>query len=172
MRRDLCCVILCVAIATTLAGCSRNPGNTSYSVNGREQVTIKGKTFSLEMASDSDSRDEGLMGRTEIPAGMGMLFVFPESGMQYFWMGHCLTDMDIIFLDARGHVTATHAMKAQSPQRSDESDDAYRRRMGTYSSGLPAMFAIELPPGSLEELKVRVDDRIDLDTTRLKAMAR
>ena len=103
-----------------------------------------------------------------------MLFVFPDSkvGVQSFWMGHCLVDMDIIYLDRRGSVTAVHRMKAQPPQRPDESDDAYRARIPHYSSGYPAQFAIELKSGWLDRLNVKVDQRLTLDLLRLKAMAR
>jgi hypothetical protein len=40
----------------------------------------------------------------------GMLFVFPEPRMLSFWMYECLIDIDVIFLDASGTVTAIHRM--------------------------------------------------------------
>ena len=103
-----------------------------------------------------------------------MLFVFPdkEIQVQHFWMGHCLVDMDIIYLDSHGRITATHRMKAEPPQRPDESDAEYDRRMRRYSSAYPAQFAIELKAGSLDRLNLKVEDRIPLDLDRLKAMTR
>jgi uncharacterized membrane protein (UPF0127 family) len=80
-------------------------------------------------------------------------------------------DIDIIFLDTRGRVTALHRMKAEPPRSPQESDEAYRSRLPMYSSGLPAQFAIELPAGSLDRLKLAVEDRIELDLDRLKGMA-
>jgi uncharacterized membrane protein (UPF0127 family) len=79
--------------------------------------------------------------------------------------------MDIIYVDPAGYVTATHHMKAESPRGADESETEYDRRMPRYSSAYPAQFAIELQAGSLERLNVRVEDKIALDTARLKAMA-
>jgi uncharacterized membrane protein (UPF0127 family) len=139
-----------------------------------ETVVIKGERFELELAADPKSRQTGLMNRSSIPDHGGMLFVFPDSevGMQGFWMGNCLIDMDVIFLDPHGRVTAMHTMKAQAPRRPDESEADYDRRMPRYSSAYPAQFAIELQAGTFERLGVRVDERIDLDLRRLKALAR
>jgi uncharacterized membrane protein (UPF0127 family) len=111
------------------------------------------------------------MHRTEVPADGGMLFVFPESEVRSFWMGNCLVDIDVIFLDPRGRVTAVHRMKAQPPRRADESEADYDRRMPRYWSAYPAQFAIELKAGTLDRLGVKVEDRIDLDLDRLKRLA-
>jgi uncharacterized protein len=158
-----------------LAVCGCTASNSAAPSKPRtEKVVIGGETFELELAADPESREKGLMHRTHIPDRGGMLFVFPDNQVrtQVFWMGHCLVDMDIIFLDRRGGVTATHRMKAQPPQRPDETDDQYRARIPHYSSGYPAQFAIELQAGSLDRLNVRVNDRIALDLERLKRLAR
>ncbi len=140
----------------------------------REEVEIGGETFRLELANDDLTRQAGLMHRTNIPDDGGMLFVFPDAQMRSFWMAYCLIDMDLIFLDARGRVTATHRMKALPPRRSDESRFAYEQRVraADYTSRYPAQFAIELKAGSLDRLKVGVEDLIGLDLARLKAAAR
>jgi uncharacterized membrane protein (UPF0127 family) len=80
--------------------------------------------------------------------------------------------MDIIYLDARGTITAMHRMKAEAPRRGDESESQYDARMPRYSSALPAQFAIELKAGTLDRLGVEVDNRIELDLKRLKSLAK
>ena len=87
-------------------------------------------------------------------------------------MGHCLIDIDAIFLDGRGRVTATHAMRAEPPQGPEESDGDYRRRMPDYASNGPAQYVIELRGGTLPRLGLRVGDPIELDRARLSALAR
>ena len=140
----------------------------------KEKVVIGAETFELELAADDATREKGLMHRDSIPDHGGMLFAFPDSKVrvQSFWMGHCLVDMDIMFLDRRGTVTAVHRMKAQPPQKPGESDEEYTRRIPHYSSVYPAQFAIELKAGSLDRLNVKVDQRIALDVNRLKKLAR
>lgn len=162
--------LVCAALLSAcLNGCGSTPPTT-----GNQKVMIKGEAFDLEVVADEATRQRGLMYRDHIPEHGGMLFVFPDSQVivQRFWMGNCLVDMDIIFLDPAGHVTATHRMKAEVAQRADESETDYDRRMPRYSSAYPAQFAIELKAGSLDRLNVRVEDKIDLDIPALKAMAR
>ena len=135
-------------------------------------VEIAGERFTLEIAADDPSRSHGLKGRPDIPADGGMLFVFPRVQRQSFWMEDCLVDIDVMFLDAQGRVTATHTMKVEPPRRSSETLDAYRRRLRGYSSVYPAQFAIELKAGTIDRLDIEIDRKIELDLPRLKAMAR
>jgi uncharacterized membrane protein (UPF0127 family) len=139
---------------------------------GLERVTIGGRTFALEVAADADSRERGLMGRSEIADDGGMLFIFPDAARRSFWMGHCEVDIDVMFLNEAGRVLAIHEMTAESPQQPDESDLAYRDRMPGYESGGLAQFAIELRGGTIAQLGIETGDRIDLDFRRLKRVAR
>jgi uncharacterized protein len=162
--RALVVALLCLAAA----GC-----NDGMRVDADHMtVVLDGHTFRLEVAADNEARIQGLKGVAEIPADGGMIFTFPEARVQSFWMADCLTDMDIIFADPQGRVTATHHMKAEAPRRSDETRAAYEARMPGYSSVYPAQFAIELRAGWLDRLNIGVDTRLDLDTARLKAIAR
>jgi uncharacterized membrane protein (UPF0127 family) len=139
-----------------------------------ETITIKGHEFHLEVAADQATRTQGLMHRESIPEDGGMLFIFPRPEYQSFWMGYCLFDIDIIYLDAQGRVTATHEMKARPPRRADETVAEYeaRVRQDSYPSYYPAQFVIEVRGGWLDRLDLRVEDKIELDLDRLKAMAR
>lgn len=136
------------------------------------RITLDGETFELEIAADDASREQGLSGRESIDEDGGMLFVFPNAQVRRFWMKDCLVDIDIIYLDGRGYITAMHRMKAEPPRRDGESETAYENRLPLYSSVLPAQFAIELRAGWLDELDLEVDQRVDLDTDRLKRLAR
>ena len=150
-----------------LKSCQPPPGDPRT-----ESVHIAGERFDLEPATDALSRRRGLMGRTQIPAQGGMLFVFTQPRTQSFWMGYCLVDMDLIFLDPQGRVTAAHRMKVEPPRRSDESEPAYKARLPGYSSVLPAQFAIELRAGTIDRLGLEVESKVELDLPRLKALAR
>jgi uncharacterized membrane protein (UPF0127 family) len=154
-------------VVTALAACS-NPSTGPLS----ESITINGETFVVEVARDPAAREQGLMHREEVPADGGMLFIFPNAEQRAFWMGNCLVDIDIAFIDAGGRVTAIHTMKAESPRRTDETEADYRRRLPEYPSGYPAQFALELKAGSLDRLNVRIEDKITLDLDRLKGLAK
>ena len=157
---------LMVLAAASVAGCQRG-----QSISGTEQVIIAGELFHLDVASDDSTRVKGLMGRTEIAPDGGMLFIFPTSQVRQFWMWNCLVDIDVMFLDPNGRVTAIHTMKVEDPRKENESESAYSDRLADYPSVYAAQFAIELRAGSIERLGVTVDDKIELDLARLKAMA-
>ncbi|MCP3905627.1 MAG: DUF192 domain-containing protein [Planctomycetes bacterium] len=160
-----------LAVTAALAGGCRD----MPAADAREPVTIRDQTFHLELSITEQSRTDGLMHRASIPEDGGMIFVFPDAQPRSFWMKNCLVDMDLIFLDGRGRVTALHRMKALPPRREDETEFQYEARVrgeAMYWSHLPAQFAIELRAGWLDRLDLSVDDRIELDLDRLKATAR
>ena len=160
-------MILAAALACAVTGCDRLRSDPRTIV-----VEIADESFTLEVANDDATRIRGLMGREEVPPAGGMIFIFPAAVLRSFWMGNCVMDIDLIFLDPNGRVTATHEMTVEPPRRDGESDDAYRRRLADYPSIYPAQFAIELQSGSIDRLGIGFDDKIELDLTRLKGIAR
>jgi len=145
-----------------------------------ESVKINGEWFQLELALDGETRFKGLSDRTSIDADGGMLFVFPRASSQRFVMRDCFTDIDIIFLDPSGHITAMHHMPVEAPRDPDTEpmDPArqispnYEDRLAKYPSVFPAQFVIELAGGTLERLNLSEGDPIDLDLKGLKARAK
>ena len=135
-------------------------------------VIISGKTLTLELNLDTQSRAEGMMHRSTFKKDSGMLFVFPDSIERSFWMKNCFVDIDLIFLDSRGTITAVHEMSIEPPQSTDESILEYEGRLNHYWSQGPSRFAIELEAGSIQDLQLRVNDRITLDLPYLKSIAR
>jgi uncharacterized membrane protein (UPF0127 family) len=158
-------VALALATVVLTGGCNADDGATS------ERVVIKGEAFDLEIARDPGARETGLMHREAVPPGTGMVFVFPDAQVRRFWMANCLVDIDIMFLDGRGRITATHRMRVEPPQREDETDSRYLARLRGYSSRYPSQFAIELPAGSLDRLGLQIEEQIGLDLDRLRELA-
>lgn len=163
--------ILLLISAGAVPACEGTRSNGETTREGFERVTIDGHTFELELATDLASRTKGLMGRTEIPENGGMLFIFPRPARQGFWMKDCLVDIDIIYLDAFGRITAMHRMTVEEPKRPNETEFMHQARLKRYPSRLPAQFVIELKAGWLDQLDIEVEDKIELDLDRLKAMA-
>jgi|TARA_B100000959_G_C14986715_1_gene625943 hypothetical protein len=157
-------LLLCVVFFAQ--GCTTTTPTTTAVVN------IGGETFKLELALDQSSRTNGMMNRTSIPPDGGMLFVFTDSSERSFWMKNCFVDIDIIFLDSRGTITALHEMPVEPPQGADESEWNYEGRLAKYWARGPSRFAIELTAGSIKRLNLRINDRIKLDLAQLKSMAR
>ncbi len=139
-----------------------------------ETVTVRigDERFTVTVANDDASRIQGLKGVTEISPDGGMIFIFPNSQVRSMWMADCLVEMDLVFLDPQGRVTALHTMNVEPPPRAEEPRSAYERRLTHYTSSFPAQFAIELRAGTLERLGIEVNSKVPLDLSRLKALAR
>jgi len=86
-----------------------------------------------EVASNSGDRATGLMHRSSMPAQHGMLFVFPEAGVQCFWMKNTLIPLSIAFLDDSGQIVQIADMQPQS--------------LDNHCSVKPVRFALEMNAG-------------------------
>jgi uncharacterized membrane protein (UPF0127 family) len=58
----------------------------------------------VEVAATPGARERGLMWRTALPEGEGMLFLFGEVADHSFWMKNTLVSLDLVFLGADGTV--------------------------------------------------------------------
>lgn len=135
-------------------------------------MNIKGEVFHLELATTDAERERGLSGRTSIESHGGMLFVFPRSRVQSFWMADCQTDMDILFISNAGVVVAASEMPVEPPRAPKESREAYEGRLKRYSSRYPVRFVVELAPGTIKRLGIKVTDRIDFDWEKAGKMGK
>ncbi len=99
----------------------------------RQTVSVEGHEVDCEIADTDASRMRGLMHREELPQGTGMLFVFPWSEQQSFWMRDTHIPLDVAFADARGKILNIEAGNPLS-----------ERKM--LSQG-PAMYVLEVPKG-------------------------
>jgi len=139
-----------------------------------EEVTISlgGEMWTMELAVTDREIQKGLMHRTSIDPGTGMIFIFPDSRVHSFWMAYCLTDMDLLYVDGTGRITATHAMKVEKPRGEGESERTYFDRMNGYSSIFPARLAIEVPAGTIETLGLSAGQSTGLDMGELEELRR
>jgi uncharacterized membrane protein (UPF0127 family) len=112
---------------------------------GTAWVIFGTDTVRAEVARTSAERQRGLMYRDEVPAGTGMLFVFPESAVRSFWMQNTYVSLDIAFLDADLRVVDIQQMEARS-------EDFHESRA-------PAMFALEVQQGWLAAHGIKIGDR-------------
>jgi uncharacterized protein len=99
----------------------------------RQKVSVEGYEVDCEVADTDASRMRGLMHREELPQGTGMLFVFPWSSQQSFWMRDTPMPLDVAFADARGKILNIESGKPLS-----------ERKM--LSQG-PAMYVLEVSKG-------------------------
>jgi uncharacterized membrane protein (UPF0127 family) len=177
-RRVWMIVLALVPVAAVavviLVACGRVVKDDKFS-----DVTLDGKKFHLELALEPEKRFKGLSGRTEIPAEGGMLFVFPQPLVTAFVMRDCPIPIDIIFLDGTGRITAMHKMLREGDRSEEEKvldangiNQKYEDRLKKYPSKFAAQFVIELKGNTLDTLKLKEGQKIELDIPDLKKRAK
>ncbi len=92
----------------------------------------------VEFADTEAEHTQGLMHRTVLADGDGMLFRFAEERKLNFWMKDTLIPLDIAFFKADGTFVSSATM---TPCDHDPCKQ--------YFSGTPAAFALEVPSGYL-----------------------
>lgn len=123
------------------------------------QATLAGQPYQLELVADPDSRRQGLMGRTSLAAGEGMLFDFPVSTRPAIWMRNMQISLDLLFVDEN----------AQLVQVFTEVPPCTASPCAIYQADQALRFVIEVAPGTVETLGLEVGDQLDLADHQLSA---
>jgi hypothetical protein len=105
------------------------------------------KVYRLEVAATPAARATGLMGRTELKAKQGMLFLFPEAGDHAFWMKDTNLPLDMLFIDSEQRIVyIAHNVPPQ--------------RLEAQRSGAAIMAVIELLGGTAKRDSIHLGDRV------------
>ena len=104
-----------LALMAGTAACAQASGPVDAGGRALEPLTVTTATgnheFMVEIADTEELRQRGLMYRDPLPDDRGMLFQFPQSTEQSFWMRNTPSSLDIIYIDPRGRIVsiAKHA---------------------------------------------------------------
>jgi uncharacterized protein len=103
MRR----LLVALAALVFLSGCS--PAEQPQSGLPKAEIVIDTPNgparFTVDMATNDDSRRIGLMYRTKMGADEGMLFDFGKEDLRSFWMKNTFLPLDMIFIKADGTIS-------------------------------------------------------------------
>jgi uncharacterized membrane protein (UPF0127 family) len=122
----------------TLEGAPTTGGAQARTVDYRlEPAGGPATTVRLEVAADPAARARGLMGRTEVPEGTGMVFLYRADVTEAFWMKNTIVPLSIAFVAADGRVVSVAEM---TPCKADPCP--------TYAPAGPYRYAVELAAGA------------------------
>ena len=96
----------------------------------------------VELAMTPESRERGLMWRTQLADTAGMLFIFPEEEVQNFWMRNTLIPLDLIFIDQQKRVVGIVSR-------------AEPKTLTGRGVNHPTLYVLEVPGGWTEKMGVR-----------------
>jgi uncharacterized protein len=126
------------------------PGGRSATVAYRlEPAGGRPVTVRLEVAADPAARARGLMDRREVPAGTGMVFLYPRDVAEAYWMKNTLVSLSIAFVGADGRVVSVAEM---APCKADPCP--------SYPPAGQYRYAVELPAGAFEAAGVGEGDKV------------
>ena len=111
---------------------------------GSSTVHIK-----AEVARTDEERSRGLMHRTKLPDGEGMLFVFDRDQQLSFWMKDTLIPLSIAFIAWDGRITEIRDMQPQD--------------LNSVRSSRSVRYALEVPQGWFSRAGVKEGDVVQID---------
>lgn len=102
-----------------------------------------------EVAATPQSRTRGLMWRTQLAEGVGMLFIFPQQQRLSFWMKNTLIPLDMIFFDEAMTIVGIE-------ERAEPRSYSSRGPMA------PAKYVLEVPGGWCEKVGLKPGLKVEL----------
>jgi len=102
-----------------------------------------------ELAVSEAERAAGLMHRTELPDGKGMLFVFDRDQRLSFWMKNTVIPLSIAFISSDGRITEIRDMRPLD--------------LTPVVSARSVRYALEVPQGWFSRVGVGTGDVVRMD---------
>ena len=112
-------------------------------------TTADGKAheFSVELARTPRQQQVGLMYRTSIAPGEGMLFVWPRPEISQMWMQHCPVPEDMVFIGTDGTIASI-------------AENTVPESLALVSSNVVTAATLELQGGVTAKLGISVGDKV------------
>ena len=138
--------LVLVVFLSVLHGCSgqENFERKDISIESRAGIVV----INTEIARSEEQKRQGLMHRTELKDGEGMIFIYEWDQILSFWMMNTLIPLSIAFISHEGRILEISDMEPGdlNPVRSSRS----------------ARYALEVPQGWFERAGIEIGDKIDV----------
>lgn len=115
-------------------------------------IHINEQPLSVELAITPEERSIGLMGRTALPDGSGMLFMFDEPKILTFWMKNTRIPLSVGFFDEKHRLINI-----------EEMDVPCGNNLPVYQSREKAKYALEVPKGWFQKNGIQPHVRFEWD---------
>jgi uncharacterized protein len=145
----------CFVSSLLLFGCAsdKNIGVDQADVREISLISPAGKILQIdaEIADTNELRTIGLMDRTKLSQGDGMLFIFENPDVLMFWMKNTLIPLDIIFFDEVGVFVHFESM-----------DPCEEEPCDVFTSEEFALYALEVPAGYAQKMGIGTGWKLEL----------
>ncbi|HEX7677605.1 MAG TPA: DUF192 domain-containing protein [Thermoanaerobaculia bacterium] len=96
--------LLMLALACAQRTPAPSPATTMAAASAQRIVFPDHFAVTVEVASDEDTRSQGLMYRDHLADDRGMIFLFTQPGEYPFWMKNTLIPLDMIWMDSQHRI--------------------------------------------------------------------
>ncbi len=116
------------------------------------EVCFKYKCFKVETVSTPETREKGLMFRTQLDENRGMLFVFEKENVYPFWMKNTLLPLDMIWINSSKQISYIYANATSCEEV--ECPPIYPNSTATY--------VLEINAGLTEFYSINIGDNVEI----------
>jgi len=122
----------------------------AFREDGRLTISRDGGVYAelvIEIADNDSTRARGMMQRTSMPEGSGMIFLFDREEDRAFWMANTPLSLDLIFVNADSTITTMKKYMQPLSARNVPSEG-------------PAQFVLEVIAGYSDTMGLIEGDRL------------
>ena len=132
------------ALLALFIGCS---GTTPADPLLTYPLRIKNHEIRAELANTEEGRRHGLMFRDRLGDNSGMVFSYPEAGINAMWMKNTRVPLSVAFIDRNGRILNIEDMEPFSEQ--------------AHASAGEAAYALEMNRGWFRKRGIKAGDRVE-----------
>lgn len=140
VKSSLYCAVL-IAVFTGFTGTTPADPLLTY------PLRIKNHQIRAEVANTEESRRRGLMFRDSLGDNSGMVFSYPEAGINAMWMKNTRIPLSVAFINRNGRILNIENMEPFSEQ--------------AHSSAGEAAYALEMNRGWFSKRAIKAGDRVE-----------
>lgn len=123
------------------------PGTTPADPLLTYTLRIRNHEIRAEAANTEESRRRGLMFRDRLGENSGMVFSYPEAGVNAMWMKNTRVALSVAFIDRNGRILNIEDMEPFSEQ--------------SHASAGEAAYALEMNRGWFRKRGIKARDRVE-----------
>jgi uncharacterized membrane protein (UPF0127 family) len=120
-------------------------------------VKIENQGIKVDIADNVTLQTKGLSGRSILNENEGMLFVFPDNKIRYFWMKDMLFPIDIIWITKEGKIVD---IEKNAPKPEANTPDY---KLPIYTSPEPVSYVLEVNAGFSERHNIAANDIVQIN---------
>jgi uncharacterized membrane protein (UPF0127 family) len=119
------------------------------SISGSELISLEKILPNIEVVTNSQDRQRGLMYKKAIPENYGMFFIWNLNKVQCMWMKNTYIPLSVAYMDRSGKIINIYDMVPLSKT--------------SVCSKKPVLYALEVNRGWFKRININVGDILNLD---------